>query len=341
VSTAIEWTDETWNPVVGCTQISKGCGHCYAKQIHDNRHKAALAGKAVHPQYLKPFEHVQLMPERLTRPLHWRKPRRTFVNSVSDLFHEDVPDEFLDKVFAIMQASPRHTFQVLTKRPARMQDYVAGAELRVEAMGEALAEEMDWCHANEDAAWPLPNVWLGVSVENQEAADDRISLLQQTPAAIRFLSCEPLLGPVDLTEVAFGTEWSNGEERPARVSCLEASAPVVADGHLELAGIDWVIVGGESGAKARPCDVEWITLIVADCDLNGVPCFVKQLGAVPIESEQTWRAREFARVLSVKNRKRVPEGFVGWAMGDKKGGDPLEWPLELRVRQFPGEAVPA
>jgi protein gp37 len=307
MSTAIEWTDETWNPVVGCERVSKGCDYCYAKQIHDNRYKAFLAGKKVAPQYAVPFETVQLMPERLDYPRHWRKPRRVFVNSVSDLFHEDVTDEFLRAVFAVMADAKQHTFQILTKRPQRMLEFLVG---RTVMYGD-----------------PLPNVWLGVSVENQACANYRIPLLLQTPAAVRFLSCEPLLGPLNLDKVGRGPWYSPLEGWALDESGLAAESP--------CAMIDWVIVGGESGAKARPCNVEWIEEIVRICRDTFVPCFVKQLGAVPMESEQTWRARELTRVLSVKNRKRVPEGFVGWSMADKKGGDPLEWPLDLRVREFP------
>lgn len=170
VSTGIQWTDETWNPVVGCRKVSEGCRNCYAKELHDRRHKAFKAGKKMLPQYAQPFEVVQLMPDRLEQPLHWRKPRRVFVNSVSDLFHEDVPDEFLDRVFAVMALAGRHTFQVLTKRPDRMRSYVWSKRRVLDPWTARLA------HALSDVAvplgrswpltipWPLPNVWLGVSV---------------------------------------------------------------------------------------------------------------------------------------------------------------------------------
>jgi protein gp37 len=341
MATAIEWTDETWNPVVGCERVSKGCDHCYAKQIHDNRHKAFLAGRKVAPQYAAPFERVQLMPERLDYPLHWRKPRRCFVNSVSDVFHEDVPDEFIAQIWATMALARAHTFQVLTKRPERMStllgdpafreivDIFAG-NLAIEQTDPANRRRDDLratCPDIEGGYWPLPNVWLGVSVENQACANYRIPLLLQTPAAVRFLSCEPLLGPVNLDKVGRGPWYSPLEGWTLDESGLAAQYPCPM--------INWVIVGGESGASARPCDVAWIEEIVRICRETSVPCFVKQLGTVPMESEQVWRDREVTRVLSVKNRKRVPDGFVGWAMGDNKGGNPLEWPLDLRVREFP------
>jgi protein gp37 len=280
MSTGIEWTDETWNPVVGCDRVSPGCAHCYAKELHDKRHRAFLAGKQVAPQYAAPFETVQLIYERLERPLSWRRPRRVFVNSVSDLFHEHVPDAFIDAVFITMLRAEQHIFQVLTKRPERMLAYSRGRLLGL----------------------PLPNVWLGVSVENQRWADERIPQLLETPAAVRFLSCEPLLGPLDL-------ELDTGR------------------------AIDWVIVGGESGKGARPCNVDDLTDIVAQCDLADVSCFVKQLGSQPVVADLThWRS----------GITLLPDAS-GYAvhLRDGHGGDPAEWPEELRVREFPTSGVRA
>ena len=278
MSTGIQWTDETWNPVVGCTKVSQGCKLCYAKVLHDRRHKAALTGKHVHTQYLHPFETVQLVPERLDRPLHWRKPRRVFVNSVSDLFHEDVPDAFIDQVFAVMAKTQRHTFQVLTKRPERMRDY---------------------CNARL-LGLPLPNVWFGVSVENQAAANQRIPLLLDTPAAIRWLSCEPLLESVQIAEYLRNPLWNDipSWQEPA---------------------IDWVVVGGESGAddKARPFDIEWARSLVRQCRVGEIPVFVKQLGRHPVAREA---------------------GVVVWPeydLRDKHGGQMDEWPGDLRIREYP------
>jgi protein gp37 len=335
MATAIEWTDETWNPVVGCTKVSQGCKHCYAKTLHDKRHKAALAGKAVHPQYLQPFETVQLMPERLDAPLHWRKPRRVFVNSVSDLFHEDVPDEYIESVFGIMAACAAlgrgHEFQILTKRPARMLEWLtteAGLEDREMAVlreAERRAKLVFDGRGNDPAryigaftaadvanrrpwpGWPLPNVWLGVSVENQEAADERIPLLLKTPAAVRFLSCEPLLGPLDLDEYLPAPYGCLGEPRVS--SCEVCGDP----------GLHWVIVGGESGPRARVTAVEYIRGVVRQCASAGVPCFVKQLGSQAYDPDD---------VQSSVNNLR-----------DRKGGDPTEWPEDLRVREFPAPKV--
>jgi protein gp37 len=223
--TAIEWTDATWNPVTGCTKVSLGCAHCYAERITERFGR-------------QKFTDVVLHPERLDIPLRWKKPRRVFVNSMSDLFHEDAPDEFIGKVWEVMEEASAHTFQILTKRAGRMHMWV-----------------------DEKAHAYLPNVWLGVSVEDQERADERIPLLVDTPAAVRFVSCEPMLGPVDIRE-SLTVDWrGNNQEAP--------------DG---LPALDWVIVGGESGPGARPMQPEWARSIRDQCVAAGVPFFFKQWG---------------------------------------------------------------
>jgi protein gp37 len=269
MSTKIEWTQrphtkgETWNPVVGCTKVSQGCKNCYAKTIHDNRHKAYSEGKLQNvKQYAVPFEHVQLMPERLTMPLKWKSPRTIFVNSVSDLFHESVPFSYIDQVFAVMALTPQHTYQILTKRPERMAEYFrTGRPNRLEEICSI------WHHLSgqpaEVSEWPLPNVWLGTSVEDQATADARIPYLLRCPAAVRFLSCEPLLGEVDLKNIAGG-----GGSR------YQVLAPI--PGHRP--SIDWVIVGGESGSKARPMHPDWARSLRDQCKAAGVPFFFKQWG---------------------------------------------------------------
>lgn len=316
---AIEWTEATWNPVVGCDQVSPGCAHCYAKTQHDRRHKAVTNGKRLPMQYAKPFETVQLFPDRLEQPLHWRKPRRVFVNSLSDLFHEAVPDEFIDQVLAVMALTPRHTYQVLTKRPGRMRQYFDRLSFEPERIED---EATDIAHSHiantwalqelaDAATWPLKNVWLGVSVENQHFADERIPMLLQTPAAVRFISAEPLLGPVDLA----------GDPDPCRTwlrSGLRAIRGLATDRWRPP--LDWVIVGGESGPGARPLDLAWARSIVQQCQAAGVPVFVKQLGAKPLQ------------VFNQVERHDL-------LLRNKKGGDPSEWPADLRVREFP--AVPA
>ena len=208
----IEWTDATWNPVTGCTQISPGCAHCYAKTFAER-----FRGVPGHPYELG-FD-PQLRPKRLDQPLRWTKPRTIFVNSMSDLFHEDVPDSYIHEVFEVMQAADQHRYQVLTKRAERL---------------AALAPSLPW----------PDHIWMGVSVENQRWTS-RIAPLRGTPAAIKFLSCEPLLGPLE----------------------------------LDLNGIDWVIAGGESGPGARPMRPDWVRRIRDQCLASGTPFFFKQWGA--------------------------------------------------------------
>ncbi len=209
----IEWTDATWNPVSGCTKVSPGCAHCYAESItlRFKRGGPFLPGKST----------IKLHPERLKLPLSWNTPRRIFVNSMSDLFHEEVPLSFIREVFSVMERSPKHVFQILTKRHQRLAQ---------------LAPELFWAS----------NIWMGVSVENQVWADRRIPCLKQVPAIVRFLSCEPLLRPVDLSN------------------------------HLD--GLHWVIVGGESGFKARRMDPNWVRSLRDQCHTANVPFFFKQWG---------------------------------------------------------------
>jgi len=211
-STRIEWTDRTWNPVTGCTKLSQGCKNCYAE-----RFALQLQAQGV-PRYARGFR-LTLHPDLLDRPLQWRTPSRIFVNSMSDLFHEEVPVQFIGRVFDVMQRCPHHQFQVLTKRSRRLRD---------------LAPFLPW----------PPNVWMGVSIENEQVLG-RIDDLVHVPAAIRFLSCEPLLGPLP---------------------------------HLPLDGIHWVIVGGESGPNARPMQAEWAIQILRQCQSKNIPFFFKQWG---------------------------------------------------------------
>lgn len=270
----IQWTDATWNPTTGCTRVSDGCTNCYAFTLHDQRHAAYVAGRFpdAPAQYHRPFAEVQLIPERLSLPLRWTKPRRIFVDSMSDLFHADVPTEFIAKVFAVMAASPRHTFQVLTKRPQRMQRLLTSDSF-VEEIDEQegeIAGSLQWCHLNlpDPMPWPLPNVWLGTSVENQEAAY-RIDWLVKTPAAVRFLSCEPLIGPLDLSPAL--TLRTGPLVEP--ISAYGGGAVRVGDPLLH-----WVIVGGESGPDYRPLDLDWARVLRDQCVAAGVPYFFKQVG---------------------------------------------------------------
>jgi protein gp37 len=232
-TTAIAWTDATWNPVTGCSKVSPGCAHCYAETLSR--------------RFGRSFD-VTLHPDRLDLPLRWRKPRRVFVNSMSDLFHEQVPDAYIAHVWHVMANAYRHTFQVLTKRPERMHDWYR------------------WYTFGYEPPIVLANVWLGTSIENDRFVG-RADALRDTPAAVRFISAEPLLGPLP---------------------------------SLNLTGIDWLIVGGESGPGARPMDPEWVNDLAYAADLAGVALFVKQdsgarsgkQGRIP---DWLWARKEYPR----------------------------------------------
>lgn len=326
----IEWTEATWNPIVGCSIISPGCTNCYAMRDAWRKHHnpklphyhgltKSVNGKPVWTGTVrKAPDHI------LTAPMHTRKPTMWFVNSMSDLFHESVPDEWIDHVFAVMALCPQHTFQVLTKRADRMIKYLSGNPLadghaserigyfamglvdrKYVFTGSLIASSLingptppgaAWPRPN---LWPLPNVWLGVSCERQQEADERIPLLLRTPATIRFVSAEPLLGPLHigayLTDCRFNT---HGEM---------ITPGIIPGSNVKL---DWVIVGGESGPGVRMMQIEWAETIIAQCREAGVACFVKQLGS-------------------------------GRGFKDQKGGDPSEWPEQFRVRQFPAKPATA
>lgn len=236
MASKIEWTDVTWNPITGCSPVSPGCKNCYAERMAKR-----LVGRFGYPAD-DPFR-VTLHEDKLDEPLRWRKPRKVFVCSMGDLFHEDVPDEWLAAIWHTMSTSPWHIFLVLTKRPERMYRWVAG---RI-ADGTTWREGLTRC--------PLSNVWLGVSAETQKRADERIPVLLDTPAAKRFVSVEPMLGPVDLRQV------------------FSKRAP----------GLDWVICGGETGPGYRPMQYGWAFDLRLQCANANVPFFFKKMagGAPP------------------------------------------------------------
>jgi protein gp37 len=257
----IEWTERTWSPITGCTKVSQGCKNCYAEREVETRW--SKNPKSI--WFGRKFTDIQCHPEQLDAPMRWKTPLRIFVCPRSDLFHESVPDEFIDRVFAVMALCHRnHTFQILTKRPKRMRDYLnaPGVALRVQrvifewrdtpseicqkiACG-ALPGMFNSAGENpQDVAIALSNVWLGVSIEDQITAEERIPLLLETPAAVRWVSAEPLLGPIKL------------------------------DGHEY---IHWLVVGGESGPNARPMQIEWARSLRDQCVVAGVPYFFKQWG---------------------------------------------------------------
>jgi protein gp37 len=338
-TSSIEWTDKTWNPVRGCSIVSPGCVHCYAmKQAHrfsgpGRAYEGLTKLTAAGPQWTG---RVACDESKLLEPLSWRKPCLVFVNSMSDLFHEDVPDAFIDQVFAVMALAPQHTFQILTKRAARMRQYFAVDEVDLRkrwgnaARTSPFTADLIWIWNEEaietfsefvpaaPAPVPLPNVWLGVSCEDQQRADERIPLLLQTPAAVRFISAEPLLGPLNLREMAAVDDW--------HVDALDTPDP--------SRRLRWVIVGGESGPGARPCDLAWVRSIVQQCRAAGVACFVKQLGAwikwPPVGVDQGFIDRTRLDPIFLKHAPPVAFGLC-----DRKGGDISEFPPDLRVREYP------
>lgn len=303
----IEWTGETWNPIVGCSVVSPGCTNCYAMrdawrkgsnpktpQYHGLTRK--VNGRSVWTG------DVRLVGRKLTEPLRRRKPTTYFVNSMGDLFHEDVPDEWIDRVMAVMSLAPRHTFQVLTKRADRMRRYFDHplTRNRVAVVSAKIFAGVEMPKSNpviwkRGKPWPPPNVWLGVSAEDQKRWDERRQHLRGTPAAVTFVSAEPLLSGID-----FGDD---------------------------LAWIDWIIAGGESGPGARPCDVDWIRLTVAQCQAARVPVFVKQLGSCFCDE------RNGIAGAALKVDPDVAQ--IARRLRNRKGGDMAEWPADLQVREMP------
>lgn len=266
-ATTIEWTNATWNPVRGCAIVSKGCTNCYAmRQAHRHNYDGEEIGRPPGAYFgLTQMSKggpvwtgkVSLHPELLDWPLHRRKPLRIFVNSMSDLFHEDVPDDFIAQVWFTMACTQQHTFQILTKRPQRMLEWLTRHGQNAVFAGE----EPEYQESLKRHGWPLRNVWLGVSVEDQASADERIPLLLQAPAAVRWISAEPLLGPVGLylPHANWATHPDNKEE----------TATV----------LDWVVAGGESGPGARPMHPDWVRSLRDQCAHARIPFFFKQWGA--------------------------------------------------------------
>ena len=334
----IEWTDRTWNPVRGCSRVSEGCRNCYAERIAAR----FSAGQKEDPTNCDPplceldpplsdktlgiFEgfairtpsgprwtgKVELIESKLTEPLHWKKPQRVFVNSMSDLFHEALPDDAIGRVFAVMALCPHITFQILTKRPERMLKFFAvDAAERVERILNRDYGCTMWTFKPK-GDWPLSNVWLGCSVEDQATADARIPLLLQTPAAIRFVSYEPALGPISFHGWIPFTRAAKEDSR-----------------------LDWIIAGGESGPGARPAHPDWFRRVRDQCQVSGVPFFFKQRG------NWTWDNTEAQNKirLTVNGRNgqdlaNADDGGDVWMsnVGKKKAGallDGREW------KQFP------
>ncbi len=277
-TSTIEWTDATWNPVVGCSVVSPGCQHCYAMKLAGGRlrNHPSRAG-LTQPSKAGPVwtGKVRLWEPWLTQPFDWKTPRRIFVCAHGDLFHEDVPDEWIDKVFAVMALTPQHTYQVLTKRARRMRRYCTTID--TEPLHETVRRIAAAWPGNQpvppEIVFPLANVWLGVSAEDQARADERIPHLLATPAAKRFISAEPLLGAIDLHDIP----WPS--DRPTFPETDDISDGRSALHVVEGTRLDWVIAGGESGTGARPSHPDWFRSLRDQCDAAGVPFFFKQWGA--------------------------------------------------------------
>ena len=357
VKTNIEWTHSTWNCLRGCSVVSSGCKNCYAQSVayrfsgKGQFYEGFAVLKNGHASWTGKVEFIE---EHLLDPIRWKTPRMIFVNSMSDLFHENVTDEMRDQIFAVMALSPQHKFQCLTKRPERMRAYLSEprilpgleatpsnsrqaigltmigmitgdqkvARLVANMQGDCTVNGEPGCEG-ELSEWPLPNVWMGVSCEDQKTADERIPILLQTPAAIRFISAEPLLGPINLDSILGGTQWIGGQR-----GCGEThrgngtpECPKTPHHHHDERcnrGLDWVIVGGESGPGARPCRLWWCHDLIIDCRDAGVAVFLKQMGGNITDEDQ-----------------KVIQKATGKSVHDRKGGDIEEFPPYMRVREFP------
>jgi protein gp37 len=274
-TSSIEWTETTWNPITGCDRVSPGCDNCYALGMA-KRLKAMGSEKYQtdgDPRTSGPGFGVAMHSDVLTQPLRWKHPRTVFVNSMADLFHQAVTDDYIAQVFAVMAATPQHTYQILTKRHGRMRSLMGNEDFAAQAMDLSLVvKEVPVGARPHGDTWPLPNVWLGVSVEDQKRADLRIPALLMTCAAVRFLSCEPLLGPVDLTKVA----WTGGGG--THLDVVHGRHGVSDVWATQAKHVDWVIVGGESGPGARPMHPVWATSLRDQCRSADVPFFFKQWG---------------------------------------------------------------
>lgn len=328
----IEWTQSTWNFLAGCAKVSEECRYCYAMtDAHRMGNHPNEKVRALYEGLTKNTSHgpewtgkVRITDAKLELPIHWTKPRRIFVNSMSDLFHPDVPFEVIAAAFGVMAATSRHTYQILTKRPARMLEFFSWLDSADCPVTRCMHHAIQRCPAAESKirnvhhlmkpAWPLANVWLGISAGTQKSADEFVPLLLQVPAVVRFISAEPLLGPLDLRR-----EWGayqHGNNSPLRREWLD--------------GIQWVIVGGESGSDARPMHPEWARSLRDQCHDAGVPFLFKQWGA--------WAPSQL--VVAQKNRRRARvDGSILPADSLPQSGDAMLAKLgkKLTGRDLDGE----
>ncbi len=373
-STSIEWTDCVWNPVRGCSMAAGseagGCLNCYAARIASRNLPNLKSPTTGEPFAVKRGAgprwtgDVELIPRLLAEPLSWKKPRKCFVNSMSDLFHEALSFEDIAAVYGVMAACPHITFHVLTKRPERRREFFAWMDEAVREVAEAEGLKIvpaAYSHVaqvfgaeakggplalhriHEAVEWPLPNVWEGTSVENPETAARRIQFLLETPAAVRFVSYEPALEGVDFTRLEiikpdppFGPgAWLNA-----------LTGHLIGPDDMLPARLDWIIVGGESGPGARLFDIQWARTTVEQCKAAGVAVFVKQIGkwiAASAYGERPFCAQQWlfpdgsrwTPPLIGEHAFARPEGAIAFTQIDPKGGNWNEWPEDLRVREFP------
>lgn len=266
MSTKIEWTNETWNPIIGCSKISEGCINCYAEKM---AHRLSMMAYTKYYKKVVSFgtgwnNNTYFVDQQLQKPFSWKKPRKIFVCSMGDLFHESVPFEWIDQVFDVISCCQQHTFQILTKRPERAFEYYKhlGQRLKNEGLDSIPSQSndiLDWVGI-------LPNLWIGVTCENQERANERIPILLEIPAKVHYLSCEPLLS--DIRFPWFGG-WMPSYNNPDNLGWDEPAEPMIL-------GLDWVICGPETGQKARPIQKEWIENIYQQCKCANVPFFDKK-----------------------------------------------------------------
>lgn len=347
-TTGIEWTEATWNPIRGCSRVSEGCRNCYAETVA-NRFKGP--GEPYEGLIAKGGQwngNVTVAWHKLDEPCRWTRPRMIFVNSMSDLFHPAVSFDLVAGIFGIMAAASWHTFQILTKRPERMleffqwldrqperrlydtvelQERFPGSDWRpfflAQRAAETLPESGEGLRVDIKGQWPLSNVWLGVSVEDQAAADERIPQLLETPAAIRWISAEPLLGPIDIDQFLYRGDRGLVESDPFAAAMLSAGE---SDGTAWVRpAIDWVVAGGESGTCARPMHPQWVASLRDQCQAAHVPFLFKQWGEWAPEIEcATVRGTESALYLEIDGTTRpAATGARGNAVTIQRNGKKL------------------
>ena len=336
--TKIEWTNETWNPIIGCNKISPGCDNCYAEKM---AHRLKFNPKTVGKYYFitnngKWTGEMHAFVDEFQKPLQWKNPRMIFVCSMGDLFHESVPFEWINRVFAVIASCQHHTFQILTKRPKRMKEYfdyinqesikyharevrnISYAESRINVMLSDISNLKI-----KDRKFPFNNLWLGVTTENQEQANKRIPILLQIPAAIRFVSCEPMLSNIDLTRVSkltgLGLKYINS------LSGIEWYNDIDSNNYNNWYGkLDWVICGGESGPKARPMHPNWVKSLRDQCKNAEVPFFFKQWGE--------WTTSFMVPVDLSKVKNTSIDNTTYYKVGKKKAGRKLNG---VEYNEFP------